>query len=173
MFWVPKSDGNLWNIIDLQSLNSVTIEDAGLPPNLDACVEPFSAHSIYSSFYLLSGYDSRIIHPKSHDLTSFQMPLGLLHYRVLPMEYTNAVAEFQNCTTFILQDEIPHNVGVRMDDIRIKGPPTRYKLPDGSYETIPENPGICRFIWQHAIIVNRVLHQISHAGATISPKSHK
>jgi transposase InsO family protein len=170
MFCVPKSDGKLRNVIDLQSLNSITIKDAGLPPNLDAFVEPFSAHSIYSSFDLLSGYDARIIHPKSRDLTSFQTPLGLLRYRVLPMGYTNAVAEFQNCTTFILQDEIPHNVGVMMDDIGIKGPPTRYELQDGSYETIPENPGIRRFIWEHAVVVNRVLHRISHAGATISPK---
>ena len=86
------------------------------------------------------------------------------------MGYTNSVAEFQNCTTFILQHEIPHNVNVMMDDIGIKGPPTRYEQPDGSYETIPENPGIRRFVWEHALVVNRVLHRLGHAGATISPK---
>ena len=57
-----------------------------------------------------------------------------------------------------------------IDDIGIKGPPTRYELPDGSYETIPENPGIRRFVWEHAVVVNRVLHRIQHSGATISPK---
>ena len=170
MFCVPKADGKLRNVIDLRTLNSVSIKDAGLPPNLDAFVEPFSAHSIYSSFDLLSGYDARILHPKSRDLTSFQTPLGLLRYTVLPMGYTNAVAEFQNCTSFILQDEIPHNAGVMMDDIGIKGPPTRYELPDGTYETIPENSGIRRFVWEHAVVVNRILHRLAHAGATISPK---
>jgi len=86
------------------------------------------------------------------------------------MGYTNAVPEFQNCTTFILQDEIPHNCSVMIDDIGIKGPPTRYQDLDGNYETIPENSGIRRFIWEHAIVVSRVLHRLQHAGATISPK---
>ena len=65
MFCIPKADGKLRNVIDLRTLNSVSIKDAGLPPNLDIFVQPFSAHSIYSSFDLLSGYNARILHPKS------------------------------------------------------------------------------------------------------------
>ena len=89
------------------------------------------------------------------------------------MGYTNSVAEFQNCTTFILQHEIPHNVNVMMDNIGIKGPPTQYEQPDGSYKTIPEIPGIRQFVWEHALVVNQVLHQLGHAGPTISPKKSK
>jgi RNase H-like domain found in reverse transcriptase len=169
-FFTKKKDGSLRHVIDLQPLNAITIRDAGLPPAIDAFVEPFAGFSVYSSFDLFSGYDARIIHPKSRDLTSFQTPLGLVRNRTLPMGYTNAVAEFQNCTVFILQDEIPHNVGVMIDDLGIKGPRSRYMLEDGSYETIPENSGIRRFIWEHAVTVNRVLHRVKHAGATISPK---
>ena len=58
------------------------------------------------------------------------------------MGFTNSVAEFQNCTVFILQDELPHTAGVMIDDLGIKGPRSRYLLEDGSYETIPENSGI-------------------------------
>jgi hypothetical protein len=94
-------------------------------------------------------------------------------YCSLPMGYTNAVAKFQNCTSFILQHEIPHNVNVMIDDIGIKGPPTQYKQPDGSYETIPENPGIRHFVWEHAVVLNCVLHRLGHAGATISAKKTK
>ena len=165
-----KKDGGLRPLIDLQTLNSVTIRDAGLPPIIDNFIEPFSGHSVYSGFDLLSGYDARILHPKSRDLTAFQTPLGLLRYTCLPQGFTNSVAEFQNCTTFILQDEIPHHVGVMIDDIGIKGPPTRYEDDEGTFETIPENDGIRRFIWEHAIVINRVLHRLAHAGATISPK---
>ena len=57
-----------------------------------------------------------------------------------------------------------------IDDIGIKGPKTQYKDEEGIYETIPENPGIRRFIWEHANDINRILHQLAHAGATISPK---
>ena len=48
---------------------------------------------------------------------------------------------FQEHVTFILQDEIDIAPPF-LDDIPILGPKTRYELKDGSYETIPENPGI-------------------------------
>ncbi|KXN84079.1 Pol polyprotein, partial [Leucoagaricus sp. SymC.cos] len=41
---------------------------------------------------------------------------------------------------------------------------------DGTYETIPENSNIQRFIWEHAVDLNRVLHHLVHAGATVSAK---
>src|SRR5882672_660355 len=88
----------------------------------------------------------------------------------LPQGFTNSIAEFQNCTTFILQDEIPHHIGVMIDDIGIKGLPTQYEDNEGTFETITENDGIQCFIWEHAIVINRVLHHLAHAGATISPK---
>ena len=80
-------------------------------------LNPFAGYSVYSGFDLLSGYDAHILHPKSRDLTAFQMPLGLLHYTCLPQGFTNSVAEFQNCTTFILQDKIPHIVAIMIDDM--------------------------------------------------------
>src|SRR6266481_2143971 len=98
------------------------------------------------------------------------MPLGLLRYTCLPQGFTSSVAEFQNCTTFILQDEIPHTIGVMIDDIGIKGPKTRYEDDEGRFKTIPENPGIQRFIWEHANDINRILHRFAQAGAMISPK---
>src|SRR6266481_4165477 len=133
-------------------------------------MEPVAGYSVYSGFDLLSGYDTRILHPKSRDLTSFQTPLSLLRYTCLPQGFTNSVAEFQNYTTFILQDEIPHTVGVMIDDIGIKGPKTRYEDDEGRFETIPENPGIRCFIWEHANDINQILHRLAQAGATISPK---
>ena len=116
-FFELKKDGGLRPLIDLQTLNSVTIRDAGLPPIIDSFIEPFAGYSVYSGFDLLSGYDACILHPKSRDLTALLTPLGILRYTCLPQGFTNSVKEFQNCTTFILQDEIPHIVGVMIDDI--------------------------------------------------------
>jgi len=56
---------------------------------------------------------------------------------MLPQGFTNSVAEFQNCTMFILQDEIPLHVGVLIDDIGIKGPPTRYEDEEGNSKQFP------------------------------------
>jgi len=169
-FCVPKKNGELRPVINLQKLNGITIKDSGLPPIIDTILEPFAASSIYTKLDLLSGYDARILHPNSRDLTAFHTPLGLLRLTRLPQGFTNSVAEFQNCITFILQDEIPHNVGVMIDDIGIKGPPTRYEDDQGNYETIPENPSIRRFVWEHAVTLNRILHRLAHAGATVSPE---
>ena len=57
-----------------------------------------------------------------------------------------------------------------INNIGIKGPPTQYEDDKGTFETIPENDGIRHLIWEHAIVINRVLHRLAHAGATISPK---
>ena len=90
------------------------------------------------------------------------MPLALLRYTCLPQGFTNSVAEFQNCMTFILQDEIFHIVGIMIDNIGIKGPKTQYKDEEGIYKMIPENPGIQHFIWEHANNINRILHRLAH-----------
>ncbi|KIO11678.1 hypothetical protein M404DRAFT_78782, partial [Pisolithus tinctorius Marx 270] len=37
-----------------------------------------------------------------------------------------------------------------IDDVPVKSETTRYQCADGSYETIPENPGIWKFIWNHS-----------------------
>ena len=35
-------------------------------------------------------------------------------------------------------------------------------------ETLPENPGIRHFTWEHALDVNHIMHRIKRAGATFS-----
>ncbi|TFK77568.1 hypothetical protein K466DRAFT_449980, partial [Polyporus arcularius HHB13444] len=69
---------------------------------------------------------------------------------------------------FILQAEIPHITQPFIDDVPIRGPATRYELPDGGFETIPENPGIRRFVWEHLNNVNRVVQRMKYCGGTFS-----
>jgi hypothetical protein len=67
-----------------------------------------------------------------------------------------------------LQHEIPEFTSPFVDDVPIKSVRTRYQREDGSYETIPENAGIRRFIWEHCIVVNRILQRLENVGATVS-----
>jgi hypothetical protein len=154
----------------LQPLNAVSVRDAGLPPILDEFVEPFSGRQCYTVFDMLSGYDARRIHPSSRELTAFWTPLGLLQLTGLPQGYTNSPAEFQRCMVFILQEEIPHTANIFIDDLPIKGPETQYLDQEGKPETLPDNPGIRRFIWEHAKDVHRIMHRIGCAGGTFAPK---
>lgn len=169
-FCVLKKNGKLRIVHDLQPLNKISIRDAGLPPILDDFVEPFAGRQCYTVFDLFWGFDARKVHPASRDLTAFLTPLGLLRITSMPTGYTNSPAEFQQCMVFILQDEIPQTANIFIDDLPIKGPASCYPDKSGKPETLPENPGIRRFIWEHAIDVNRIMHRIKESGATFSAK---
>jgi hypothetical protein len=169
-FCVLKKTGKLRLVHDLQALNAVSIRDAGGPPILDEFVEPYAGRQCYTVFDLFWGFDARRVHPDSRDLTAFATPLGLLRLTSMPMGYTNSPAEFQKCMVFILRDEIPQVANIFIDDLPIKGPATIYPDKDGNPEVLKENPGIRRFIWEHALDVNRIMHRIKRAGATFSAK---
>jgi hypothetical protein len=169
-FCVSKKDGKLRIVHDLQPLNAITIRDAGLPPILDEFVEPFAGRQCYTVFDLLWGFDARKVHPTSRDLTAFMTPLGLLRLTSLPTGFTNSPAEFQRCMCFILQDEIPDTANIFIDDLPIKGPQSIYPDEHGRPEVLLDNPGIRRFIWEHAQDVHRIMHRLACAGMTISAK---
>lgn len=166
-FCVLKKAGKLRIVHDLQHLNSITIRDAGRPPEPDDFISQCSGSSIYSVFDLFSGYDARCLHEKSRDLCAFNTPLGTFRPTGLPQGSTNAVQEFQACMTFILAPEMPNVAAPFIDDIPVCGPKTRYEGPLQE-EVLQENPGIRRFVWEHANDVNRVLHRIKCSGATVS-----
>lgn len=168
-FCVLKKSGKLRIVHDLQPLNAVTIRDAGLPPIIDDFVEPFAGRQCYTVFDLFWGFDARKMDPACRDLTAFLTPLGLLRITSLPTGFTNSPAEFQRCMLFILNDEIPDVANIFIDDLPIKGPAIQYLTPEGVPETIKENKGIRRFIWEHAQDVNRIMHRVKRSGATFSP----
>ena len=169
-FCVPKKNGSLRLVHDLQPLNAVTIRNAAVPPLVDQFVEGIAAHSCYSMLDLLVGYDHRTLDVASRDLTSFQSPLGALRNTTLPQGSTNAVAIFHGDVTFILEPEIPNVAKPFLDDTVVMGPRSRYETPEGGYETMPNNSGIRRFIFEHLSDVHRVLHRLGHAGAAVSAK---
>jgi hypothetical protein len=117
-------------------------------------VEPFAGRQCYTVFDLFWGFDPRKVHPACCDLTAFLMSLGLLRITSMPTGYTNSPAEFQQCMVFILQDEILHTANIFIDDLPIKGPASEYLNENDEPETLPENPGIRCFIWEHAVDVN-------------------
>jgi hypothetical protein len=117
---------------------------------------------------LYVGYDERLIAETSRDYTTFQTPFGALQLVTLPMGWTNSVPIFHDDITFILQAEIPHVTIPHIDDVSIKGLMTTYQKVNDSYETILENPGIHRFVWEHFQNLNRVVQRIKYCGGMFS-----
>jgi hypothetical protein len=168
-FCIVKKDGKSLRLVhDLQPLNAVTICDASVPPFIEHLVESFMGYAVYGMMDLYSGYDQCVLHEESHDLTTFGMPLGPHRLTTLPQGHTNAVQVYQGDTAFILQHEIPDYTSPFVDDVPIKSVKMRYQCADGSYETIPANPGIQHFIWEHCIVLNRILQRLENIGATVS-----
>ena len=83
------------------------------------------------------------------------------------MGWSNSVSIFQGHVTFILQDEIDIALPF-LDDVPLLGSKTRYEPPDGTLETIPENPGIRDFVQEHFQDVNCIFHCIKHVGTWYS-----
>jgi transposase InsO family protein len=165
---VLKKNGKLCIVHDLQPLNKVSIRDAGMLPIVDDFVEGFAGRQCYTVFDLYWGFDARKMDPESRDMTAFMTPLGLLRITSMPTGYTNSPAEFQKCMVFILHDEIPHIANIFIDDLPIKGPKSRYPEKDGRSAVLYENPGIRKFIWEHAQDVHRIMHKVGSSGATFS-----
>ena len=84
------------------------------------------------------------------------------------MGWTNSVPIFHNDVTYILQPEIPHVTQPYINDIPVKGPATRYLQDDGEPETIPENPGIQQFVWEHFQDLNCIVQQMKYSAGTFS-----
>jgi hypothetical protein len=117
---------------------------------------------------LYSGYDQRAHHEDLRDLTTFGMPLGPHCLTTLPQGHANAVQVYQGNTAFILQHEIPEYTSPFIDDVPVKSVQMHYQHVDGTYETIPNNPGIRCFIWEHCTVINRILQHLENVGATVS-----
>jgi hypothetical protein len=170
-FCVPKAEKGALRIVhNLQPLNAVTIKDAGCPPILELYAESFGGKVIYGMFDLYVGFDHRVLDLASRDFTTFQSPLGTLRLTRLPQGYTNAVQIQQGDVAFILRDEIPQVTQPFVDDTPVKGGEDYYLLEDGSYETIPQNPGIRRFVWEHMENENRLLQRMEHAEGTFNAR---
>jgi hypothetical protein len=148
----------------------VTIQDASTPPFVEQLAESVAGYVVYGMMDLFAGYDQRPLHVESQDMTTFSSPLRPQWLTTLLMGYTNAVQIYQADMSFILQEEIPHYTMPFIDDLPVKSGTTRYQDGYGSYETIQENSGICRFIREHLIIVNRILQHLQNVGATVSAK---
>ena len=121
---------------------------------------------------LYVGYDEQTLVESSRDLTTFQTPFGALRLVTLPMGQTNSVPIFHDNVTYILQPEIPDVTVPFIDNVPIKGPVSKYRNRDRTYETIPENTGIRHFVWEHFQNLNRVVQQMKYCGRTFSgPKT--
>ena len=127
-------------------------------------LDSFAGAAIYGIFDLKSGFDSCVLAPVSHDMTTFGVNrMGSLRQTTLPQGYMNSPAEFQRQTTHMIEPMIPDKADVFIDDCALKGIKTQQQD-----EPILENPQIRKFIWEYALNLQELLLRIKESRATIS-----
>jgi hypothetical protein len=152
----------------LEPLNAVTIAHSGILPATEELASHFAGRACGGIFDLFVGYDERLLAESSRDLTTFQTLFGAMRLVTLPMGWTNSVPIFHDNVTKILSDEIPEYTIPYIDDVPVRGPVSRYIQEDGSFEMVPENLGIRRFVMEHLVNVNRIVQRIKYCRATFS-----
>src|SRR5882724_2144046 len=95
-FCILKKDGKSLQLIhDLKPLNAITIKDSGVLPILESFTDSLGGWSCYTRLDLFIVFDHRSLSVQSHDLTTFQTPLGFLRLTSFPMGATNSVKILQ------------------------------------------------------------------------------
>jgi hypothetical protein len=84
------------------------------------------------------------------------------------MGWMNSVPILHDDVTYILQPKIPHITIPYIDDTPVKGPKSEYRMIGRSYETIPDNPAIRHFVWEHFENLNRVVQRMKYCSRTFS-----
>ncbi len=167
LFAVAKKPGSVLPVhlvMDLQELNSVTIQDSSLPPNLNEFAESFVGYALYGLYDLFSGFDACWIAKKSRPLLAFHSLAGARQQCTLSQGYTNAVQEFQRRVQHALKRLIEQQIADNfVDDCGVKGPTSRY-----NNEPIPGNPNIRRFVWEYIERLDMFLGALIMAGITAS-----
>jgi len=136
-FCIIKKNGKSLRIVhSLEPLNRAMIAHSGLPPVTKELTIHFVGRVCSGILDLYVGYNERVLAERSRDLTTFQTPFGALRLITLPMGWTNSVFIFHDDMTYILRDEIPKYTLPYIDDMPIRGPKTRYELPEGGVETL-------------------------------------
>lgn len=168
-FCVLKKDGKSLRMVhSLEPLNKVTIAQSGVPPNTEEIAMRMCGRVCGGSLDVYVGYNERGLHAKSRDFTTIQTPFGALRLTKLPMGWTNSVPIFHDDMITIYRDEIPDFVQVYIDDVGIRGPSSAYLDENGVPETLPENKGIRRFVWEHVNNVLRIVQRMKYVEGTFS-----
>jgi hypothetical protein len=162
-FFVPKKNGKYRFIISCTQANAVTLEDAGLPPNVEEFAEYFSGFPIISLIDIFCSYEQISLGEESRDLLAFQTSRGLYRPTIMVHGAANSVSVFVRIARKIVDRWLGTVCDVFVDDVAIHGPSTTY-----SDEGVPALPGVRRFVLEHIINIDKVLADIERAGGTVS-----
>ena len=145
-------------------LNSVTLYDTNLLPNIDEFSKEFVRCAIASLIDFFFRYNQLTLDLKCQDITVFDTSLGLLRMTTLPQGAMNSVIQFVKVIMTILEDIFPYIAMPFLDNINVKRLYTKYN----NKEILP---GVRRFVFKHIQMLDTTLERLEHIRACINTKS--
>ena len=143
-----KKDGSLRLCIDYRRLNAVTKRDSFPLPRTDSIIDATAGAQWYSTLDLESGYWQVEVYPPDRAKTAFVVPFGLYEFFTMPFGLTTAPATFQRLMQTVLNELVPKDCLIYMDDIIVHG----------------------RTIREHNQRLTEVLMRLREAGLTVKSK---
>ena len=134
-----------------------------MPPDANEFMKEFSGMAVASLIDLFSGYNQITLDERDRDITAIYTSLRLLYQTTLLQGASNSVAQFVRIISKILEPISPNTARVFLDDIRVKGPKTKY-------DRTKVSPSLCQYIFEHLINLEKILWFLELAGTTIAAK---
>jgi len=160
---VPKRNGKYHFIISAVSANQHTLEDSGIPPNVEEFSEAFAGLPIFSLIDFHSVYDQKMLHEDSRNYMACQTTQGMYRPTRLVQGATNSVSAFDRVSRTILNAHLRSIAEIFVDDFGVNGPKSRY-----GEEEVEGLAGVRRCVVDHLQNLDNVLADVERAGATIS-----
>ena len=121
-----------------------------MPPDADEFMEEFSGMAVASLIDLFSGYGQITLDERDRDITVIHTPLRFLHQTTLLQGVSNSMAQFVRIISKILKPISLNAARVFLDDIRVKGPKTKY-------DRTKISPSLHQYIFKHLINLEKTL----------------
>ena len=117
---VSKKDGKIKICVNCRDLNKAIPKDNFIVSSIHILIDNCAKHEMQSFVDCYTGYHQILMDEENVEKTTFTMPWGVYHYRVMSFSLKNAGSTYMRAMTTIFYDMIHKEIEVYVDDVIIK-----------------------------------------------------
>ena len=136
---VVKKKNEKWRVcVNFMDLNKACPKGPFPIPKINLLVDATFGHPRMSFLDTFQEYHQIALAPKDQEKTSFIIPTGNFHYRVMPFGLKNAASTYQRMVTKMFKEQLGRNMEAYIDDMVVKSKATENHLTDlkETFETL-------------------------------------